>query len=147
MYASKIAIAAAAFFVSSTTALLVGWDATGNDCSVASGNACIVRGGDPTLAGDRAEFGDGNACADRTMSYTSDVAKGIDDAGNTGFCTITVKTNDGCCVNGKCSAGEIDLDRQVVKTAFAFEPETIGDVTFSAGCAPGAFIQGELRIV
>ncbi|KAK8073431.1 hypothetical protein PG994_004330 [Apiospora phragmitis] len=110
------------------------------------GRACITRGGDPTLAEGYDALSDGNACQEDTIKYTAKTAKGINDSGQTGYCTITMKTDQGCCVNGKCSAQEIALDRQVVKTTDAYSEETIGDVHFSTACPKGTYIQGEMRL-
>ncbi|KAK8071302.1 hypothetical protein PG997_011505 [Apiospora hydei] len=159
VYPSTILYATLALFASTTVAtpnpstpasLLLKrqgkiWNKDGNDCDV--GIACIARGGDPTLADANDNFSDGNLCQEATTSYSSKVAKGINDAGETGFCTITMKTNEACCVNGKCSAQEIARDRQVVKTTDAYTEETIQDVHFSKACPKGTYIQSERRLV
>ncbi|KAK7946976.1 uncharacterized protein PG986_011297 [Apiospora aurea] len=86
---------------------------------------------------------DGNECG----QYSARACIGINDAGETGYCTITMKTDDGCCINGKCSAQEIGLDRQVLKTTDAYSEESIQDVHFSKACPKGTWIQSELRLV
>ncbi|KAK8024459.1 hypothetical protein PG993_012525 [Apiospora rasikravindrae] len=123
------------------------WNKEGSDCAVTTARACIARGGDPTLGEADKAFSDGNSCRDETFKYTAKVAKGINDAGETGYCTITMKTDDRCCVNGLCSAQEIGKSRQVVKTTDAYSEETIQDVHFSTACPKGTWIQSEIRLV
>lgn len=122
------------------------WNKDGNDCSLNAGRACIARGGDPTLQEGHDAFSDGNPCQGDTVKYACKIAKGINDAGETGYCTITMKTDGGCCVNGLCSAQEIARDSQVVKTTDAYTEETIRDVHFSTACPKGTYIQSEMRL-
>ncbi|KAK7972330.1 hypothetical protein PG988_006464 [Apiospora saccharicola] len=82
-----------------------------------------------------------------STSYRSKTAKSIKDAGETGYCTITMKTDQRCCVNGLCSAQEIARDRQVFKTTDAYTEGTIQDVHFSKACPKGTYIQSEMRLV
>lgn len=123
------------------------WNKDGNECRLTGARACITRGGDPTVPEKQGGlWSDGQACADMTTTYTAKTAKGINDKGETGFCTITMKPASNCCINGKCSAVEIGRDRKVEKTTDAYTEETIGDVKFSVACPKGAYVQSELRL-
>ncbi|KAK6857255.1 hypothetical protein PG995_007442 [Apiospora arundinis] len=139
LYTSTVLVATLALFATSAVANPAAeiilkrqgmtWKKDGNDCSMNAGRA------------------DGNNCMGDTVKYTSKMAKGINDAGEKGFCTITMKTDQRCCVNGQCSAQEVARDRRVVKTTDAYTEETIQDVSFSKGCAKGTYIQSEMRLV
>ncbi|KAK6839277.1 hypothetical protein PG987_005143 [Apiospora arundinis] len=158
VYTSTVLVATLALFATSAVANPAAeiilkrqgmtWKKDGNDCSMNAGRACIARGGDNTQGeGNSPRFSDGNNCMGDTVKYTSKMAKGINDAGEKGFCTITMKTDQRCCVNGQCSAQEVARDRRVVKTTDAYTEETIQDVSFSKGCAKGTYIQSEMRLV
>ncbi|CAG8972110.1 hypothetical protein HYALB_00011242 [Hymenoscyphus albidus] len=159
MYTSKIVLTVFALFPSikaGTTAPhaaallkrqgLYTWEAEGNDCDVHI-NACIIRGGDPTLDEDDDNFSTGFGCPKKLQTFISKVAKGINDAGETGYCNITVKIDKNCCVNNRCSVWEVNRNRRVVKTNGAYEEETQGDVHFSKACPKGTYIQSETRLI
>lgn len=47
----------------------------------------------------------------RSQFFTSNFEKDVNAAGTKDFCTITAKTDNSCCVNKNCFAGEVDLNR------------------------------------
>ncbi|KAF6819287.1 hypothetical protein CMUS01_11743 [Colletotrichum musicola] len=120
------------------------------ECGSKTANACIVRGGDPTVADDKnPRFSNGNVCQGQTASFQSKFGHPEAQAAGAAnpHCVITAKINDSCKINGRSGAQEINLKRNTVKTTALGTPETQGDVEFSGSCGMGTFIGSEIRIV
>ncbi|KAF9878200.1 hypothetical protein CkaCkLH20_04238 [Colletotrichum karsti] len=118
------------------------------DCGADTANACILRGGDPTVVEDKSpRFSNGNVCQGQTASFQS--RHPHPDAGSVAnpHCVITARIDDSCKINGKSGAQEIGLSRNTEKTTPIGTPETVGDVEFSGSCGAGTYIGSEIRLV
>lgn len=147
---STLALGAIALFASSTAAQGLTWNKDGPECG--SGNiprSCIVRGGDQQLDGRTRfpSFSDGSNCHTRTTVYSHPDKVAIPTQDGAGSCTITIKPNSSCKLNGKTGAQEVGLARSVVKRTPVGQKDVNGDVTFNEYCTIGAFVGSETRIL
>lgn len=120
------------------------------ECGADTANACILRGGDPTVSEDsNPRFSNGNVCQGQTASFQSRFGHPEAQAAGAAnpHCVITARIDDSCRINGRSGAQEVGLSRSTVKTTPVGTAETVGDVEFSGSCGTGSYIGSEIRIV